>query len=243
MNKKMLAVGMLMLSGAVLASSQTAWKYSGEAGPDHWSSLSPEFGSCAGKNQSPVNLTGFIDAKLKPIAFSYKAGVSEILNNGHTIQLNALPGSGITLDGTRFELKQFHFHAPSENQLNGKSFAMEAHLVHADKDGNLAVVAVMFEEGKPNPAIEQAWAQMPKTEGEHLALAAKVSPLGVLPRHRAYYRFNGSLTTPPCSEGVRWLVMKQPMSASKEQIEAFAHVMHHPNNRPVQALNARAVLR
>lgn len=243
MNKKMLVVAMLLCSGAVLAVSQEGWKYSGEAGPDHWASLSPEFGPCAGKNQSPINLTGFIDAKLKPIAFSYKAGVSEILNNGHTIQLNSQPGSGITVDGTRFDLKQLHFHVPSENQLNGKSFAMEAHLVHADHDGNLAVVAVMFDEGKPNAAIEQAWAQLPKSEGEHLALASQVSPLGVLPKNRAYYRFNGSLTTPPCSEGVRWLVMKQPMTASKAQIEEFAHVIHHPNNRPVQALNARAVLR
>lgn len=243
MNKTFVAVGMLALAASVCSASQESWKYSGETGPEHWAALSPEFSACDGKNQSPVNLSGFIDAKLKPLAFSYQAVTSEILNNGHTIQLSSLPGNAITVDGTRFELKQLHFHAPSENLLNGKSFAMEAHLVHADKDGHLAVVAVMFDQGKPNAAIEKAWAQMPKAEGEHLALAAGISPLGVLPKKRGYYRFNGSLTTPPCSEGVRWLVMKQPMTASKEQIEEFTHVMHHPNNRPVQALNARAVLR
>lgn len=243
MNKVLVAIGLLGWVGSVFSASQESWAYSGEAGPDHWAKLRPEFSSCEGKNQSPVNLSGFVDAKLEPIDFSYPAAAAEILNNGHTIQVNAQPGSRITIDGRSFELKQFHFHAPSENTVNGKSFAMEAHLVHADQDGNLAVVAVMFDEGQPNEAIAQAWAQMPKTEGERLALAAPVSPLGVLPDNRGYYRFSGSLTTPPCTEGVRWLVMKQPMTASKQQIEAFTHVMHHPNNRPVQALNARAVLR
>lgn len=243
MNKALVVVGMWVLAGSVAAETHEPWKYSGATGPDSWAKLSPEFSACGGKNQSPVNLTGFVDAKLKPIVFSYPAAATEILNNGHTIQVNALAGNSITVDGTRFELKQFHFHAPSENTIDGKSFAMEAHLVHADKDGNLAVVAVMFDEGKPNAALEKAWEKMPKTAGERAALAEGVSPLGMLPKNRGYYRFNGSLTTPPCSEGVRWLVMKQPMTASKAQIDEFAHVMHHPNNRPVQALNARAVLR
>ncbi|MCC9002163.1 MAG: carbonic anhydrase family protein, partial [Candidatus Competibacter sp.] len=147
------------------------------------------------------------------------------------------------VDGVRFELKQFHFHVPSENLLNGQSFPMEAHLVHTDQDGNIAVVAILFSKGKANRALEKAWAQMPKKEGDKLALSAGVSPLGILPANRNYYRYNGSLTTPPCSEGVRWLVMKNPVSASKEQIEEFAHTMHHPNNRPVQAVNARPVLK
>jgi carbonic anhydrase len=114
--------------------------------------------------------------------------------------------------------------------------------VHADKDGNLVVVAVMFEEGKANPVLTQAWQQMPKQAGDKAALNDKIAALGLLPARRDYYRFNGSLTTPPCSEGVRWLVMKTPMSASKQQIEAFAGVLAHPNNRPLQAINARTVL-
>ena len=242
MQKTLFAMGLLLLSSSAISATGPHWEYSGEAGPENWAKLSPEYGACAGKNQSLINLSGLIDAKLKPIAFSYKAGATEILNNGHTVQVNAAAGSSITVDGIQFDLKQFHFHAPSENLINGKSYPLEAHLVHADKDGNLAVVAVMFNAGKASAALEKAWAQMPKNSGDKVDLSAKLSPLDLLPKNRDYYRFNGSLTTPPCSEGVRWLVMKHPASASKEQIETFAHVMHHPNNRPVQAVNARPVL-
>ena len=242
MQKTLFAMGLLLLSSSAISATGPRWEYSGEAGPENWAKLSPEYGACAGKNQSPINLSGLIDAKLKPIAFSYKAGTTEILNNGHTVQVNAAEGSSITVDGIQFDLKQFHFHAPSENLINGKSYPLEAHLVHADKDGNLAVVAVMFNAGTASAALEKAWAQMPKNSGDKVDLSAKLSPLDLLPKNRDYYRFNGSLTTPPCSEGVRWLVMKHPASASKEQIETFAHVMHHPNNRPVQAVNARPVL-
>jgi len=242
MKKQLFAVGVLLLSGSAIAASGPHWEYTGEAGAGNWAKLSPDFAACAGKNQSPINLTGFIEAQLKPIAFSYKAGSTEILNNGHTVQVNAAAGSSIQVDGVQFELKQFHFHAPSENLIKGKSYPLEAHLVHADTNGNLAVVAVMFNEGKASQALEKAWAQMPKKAGEKVSLAAKLSALEILPKKRDYYRFNGSLTTPPCSEGVRWLVMKHPLTASKAQIEEFAHVMHHPNNRPVQAANARPVL-
>lgn len=243
MNKTLFAAGMLLLSSTAFSAEGVHWEYSGEAGPDNWAKLSPEFSACAGKNQSPINLTGFIEAELDPITFNYKAGSSEILNNGHTVQVNAVPGSSITIDGVQFELKQFHFHAPSENLIDGKSYPLEAHLVHADKNGNLAVVAVMFTEGEKNRALEKAWGQMPQEAGGKQMLASSISPLEILPPHRNYYRFNGSLTTPPCSEGVRWLVIKHTASASKEQIEKFAHVMHHPNNRPVQPVNARPVLK
>lgn len=242
MKQTILAASLMMLTGVAFASSGTHWEYAGELGAENWAKLSPEFGACAGSNQSPINLTGFIDAKLKPIAFDYKGMSGDILNNGHTVQVNALAGSKITVDGIQFDLKQFHFHAPSENLIKGKSYPLEVHLVHADKDGHLAVVAVMFNEGKANKGMDKAWAQMPMKEGDKTALTAKLSPLELLPANRAYYRFNGSLTTPPCSEGVRWLVMKNAITASKEQIEAFEHVIHHPNNRPVQPVNARPVL-
>ena len=243
MKKAFCAVGLMLLSGSLYSAGGAQWEYSGKAGPDNWAKLSPEFSACAGKNQSPINLTGFIEAELKPIIFEYKGNSAEILNNGHTVQINVPPASTIAVDGVRFELKQFHFHAPSENLIDGKSFPMEVHLVHADKDGNLAVVAVLFSEGKANKTLASAWAKMPKKEGEKLSMSPGVSPLELLPPNRDYYRYNGSLTTPPCSEGVRWLVMKLPVSASKGQIEEFTHVMHHPNNRPVQPLNARPVLK
>lgn len=243
MKKLVLAIGITFTSSMCLASGSSHWSYSGHEGPEHWGELSDKFTICAtGKNQSPVNLSGFIEADLQPIAFSYTTSSKEILNNGHTIQVNYVAGSKITVDNIDFELKQFHFHAPSENLIDGKSYPLEGHLVHADKNGNLAVVAVMFVEGDENKALSQVWAKMPQHADQNQALT-NVDVTGLLPTNRDYYRFNGSLTTPPCSEGVRWLVMKNVVTVSKSQIEKFEHVMHHPNNRPVQATNARPVLK
>jgi len=242
MKREIVFVMAAMLDSSV-AFAGAHWEYSGEAGPANWGKLAPEFSVCSvGKNQSPVDLKGAIKGKLAPIKFDYKTNASEISNNGHTIQANYTPGSSITVDGVQFELKQFHFHAPSENLINGKSYPMEMHLVHADKDGNLAVVGVMFEEGAANAAIADMWKQMPEKADVKNALAAKVNASSLLPKKQAYFRFNGSLTTPPCSEGVRWMVMKAPITASKEQLHAFEHTMHHANNRPVQAVYARPII-
>lgn len=241
--RSVLLGSMLFVSGPACAVDTTPWTYSGENGPENWAKLTPEFGTCAGKNQSPINLTDFIEADLKPVIISYQVGGNQILNNGHTVQVNYTAGSNLSVDGIQFELKQFHFHAPSENQINGKSYAMEAHLVHADKNGNLAVVALMFIEGAANEALAKIWPFIPKNAGETNALPSPFAVAQLLPLNHDYYRFNGSLTTPPCTEGVLWLVMKTPASASKEQVAAFLHIMHHPNNRPVQPVNARPVLR
>jgi len=219
------------------------WTYSGPAGPDGWATLSPEFSDCEGKNQSPINLTGFVEAALTPIMISYQQGGSEIVNNGHTVQVNYVNGSTVEVDGLTFALKQFHFHSPSENLINGKSFPMEIHFVHADADGNLAVIAVMVSEGDANEALGKIWPLMPAKAGSRNALTRPFAAEELLPANREYYRFNGSLTTPPCTEGVRWLVMKSPITASKRQVTAFAEAMHHPNNRPVQATNARLILK
>jgi carbonic anhydrase len=224
------------------AADDAHWAYSGAGGPNEWVALAPSYSACGGKNQSPINLTGFIRANLKPIQFSYRAGGDEVVNTGHTVQVNFAKGSGIILDGVQFELKQFHFHAPSENHIEGKAYPMEAHLVHADKDGNLAVVAIMIQQGKQNAAIDNIWSSMPAEEGEKSAPELPFSAAALLPKTRNYYRFNGSLTTPPCTEGVRWVVMKQPISASAGQVAAFSNAMHHPNSRPMQAINAREVL-
>ena len=230
------------MCGSAFAADITHWTYSGKNGPENWAKITPEFGACNGKNQSPINLAGFIEADLKPIKFSYQAGGNEILNNGHTVQVNYSTGSSISVDGIQFDLKQFHFHAPSENHINGQSYPMEAHLVHADKNGNLAVVAIMFKEGAENNALASIWPLIPNNAAEQHALPSPFDVAQLLPSKRDYYRFNGSLTTPPCTEGVRWLVMKMPVPVSKEQVKAFSKVMHHPNNRPIQPVNARPVL-
>lgn len=198
---------------------------------------------CAGKNQSPVDMKNFIEAELPAIVFSYQAGGNEIVNNGHTIQVNYGTGSHIVIDETRFELKQFHFHAPSENLINGKSFPLEGHLVHADEKGNLAVVAIMFDYGDSSGSLSPLWHLMPEKAGGKQAIMTSFSAAALLPTDRDYYRFSGSLTTPPCSEGVRWLVMKNAVTVSREQVESFSHILHHPNNRPVQPVYARTILK
>lgn len=240
MNKSIILALSLFSAANVFASAD--WGYEGATGPESWAELTPDNSACAGDNQSPINLTGFIESELQPIEFSYQAGGNEILNNGHTVQVNYKKGSTMKIDGITFNLLQFHFHAPSENHINGKSYPLEAHFVHADKDGNLAVVALMFEQGKENNALQGAWSQIPAHAGNKEALKSIADANKILPENKDYYRFNGSLTTPPCSEGVRWFVMKDVVSASKGQIHAFEKVMHHHNNRPIQLTHARPVL-
>lgn len=218
------------------------WEYEGDDGPEHWADLDPEFQACAGKNQSPIDLSHFIEAELPPIEFDYKVGGNEVINNGHTIQVAYDDGSSITLDSIVFELKQFHFHVPSENHINGRSFPMEAHFVHADSSGNLAVIALMFQQGARNPALDAVWKRIPNHAGDERALTPEIAATDLLPADRDYYRYSGSLTTPPCSEGVRWLVLKQPVTASAQQLRALITILGHPNNRPVQPVGARPVL-
>lgn len=235
--------GTVLWLAPVLRAQEAHWSYSGVEGPEHWGELSPAYAMCGqGKSQSPIDIKEVASADLKPIRFDYGSTVGEIVNNGHTIQANSVPGSTITVDGHVYELKQFHFHAPSENRIAGKSFPLEGHLVHADKEGKLAVVAVMFREGPANDAVAAVWAKMPAQKDGKAKPASPVNAGALLPKERSYYSFNGSLTTPPCTEGVRWLVIKAPATVSHQQVEAFEKVMEHHNNRPVQASNDRPVL-
>jgi carbonic anhydrase len=245
MNTELAAVVLacVSLSAVAPAMAQHHWGYSGHEGPRNWGKLDPKFAACAiGKNQSPVNLPSFKKGQQKPVEFDYKGGASEILNNGHTIEIEYREGSSLILDGHTYELKQFHFHAPSENTINGKHFPLEGHLVHADKDGHLAVVAILFNEGPANPLIASLWQGIPSKVGEKHELPEPLNAVQLLPSDREYYRFAGSLTTPPCSEGVTWLVVRKPVTASKEQIAAFSKAVGFANSRPVQPLNARRVL-
>ena len=235
----------LICSGLAFAEGKKHWGYSGHEGPSHWGELSPEFELCgSGKNQSPVDLKGMIEADLEPIIFDYKPMPLEVVNNGHTIKVAYENESSIKIEGQTFKLLQVHFHSPSENLIDGKSFPMEAHLVHADDNGNLAVVAVMFEKGADNSTINTVWAHMPFKVGKVVSQSKIPVDLNeMLPENRDYYRFNGSLTTPPCTEGVRWFVMKEALQTSQKQLDVFHAVMHEDNNRPVQPLNARPVMK
>lgn len=243
--KKTTLLGLTLLAGTgcAFAGHGVLWGYSGADGPEHWGELDSHFSTCQnGKLQTPIDLTHMVDQQLPPIDFHYRTDGDDEINNGHTIQINYAAGSSITLDGHEYTLKQYHFHTPSENHIGGKEFPMEAHLVHVDAEGKIAVIAVMFQEGAENLALSLPWSVMPSHVDEETHLPAHVSAEALLPKDRDYYRFLGSLTTPPCTEGVTWLVMKHPVTASAAQIHQFAQVMGHPNNRPIQPLNTRLIV-
>jgi carbonic anhydrase len=249
MPRKRVLFGVVVASLALTAPGGKAqhaphWGYAGEEGPSHWAKLAPEYDSCAGKQQSHVDLDRFSDVDLPKLAPHYNGPAKDILNNGHTVQADFAPGSTLTLDGTAFTLKQVHVHLPSEHTLHGKPFPMEAHLVHADAAGHLAVVAVLFEAGTPNAQIAHLLKKAPAHAGAPMPLpvAEGVVASGLLPRNLDYFRYSGSLTTPPCSEGVRWIVLQHPVQASDAQMHALAAVLGHPNNRPVQPIGARRIL-
>ncbi len=221
------------------------WSYEGEGSPEHWSEVSPENQLCKqGMNQSPIDINETLKAHINPLKSSYIDSPINIINNGHTVQagFTADAKDTVTIDGVLFQLQQLHFHAPSENTLHGKHYSMEMHLVHKNASGEIAVVAVMFETGTKNSELAKLWQAMPLKSDEKAELTQKVDMDKLLPKDLSHYRFSGSLTTPPCSEGVRWLVMKQPATLSTEQLKQFTSDMHHDNNRPVQQLHGRVVV-
>ncbi|OGQ51594.1 MAG: hypothetical protein A3J24_00950 [Deltaproteobacteria bacterium RIFCSPLOWO2_02_FULL_53_8] len=220
---------------------QPHWGYEGEYGPKHWGAMSKENAVCSqGKTQSPIDITGASHEPLPDIGFAYKPSKLNILNNGHTVQVNYDEGSSITLDNVKYNLLQFHFHDPSEHTVGGKSFGMEVHLVHKNAKGELAVVGLLINEGKENAVLAETWKNMPAKADEKKALSSKINAQDLLPSDHSYYRYTGSLTTPPCSEGVNWLVFTTPIEMSKAQIAAFKKIINK-NARPVQPINARKV--
>ncbi|WP_417913740.1 carbonic anhydrase [Candidatus Electronema sp. JM] len=234
---------MLTLLAGTAGAAEEKWSYAGETGPEHWAALDPAYALCGqGANQSPVNLSGMIEAELEPLKFDYTGLVTKMRNSGHTAQADYSAGSFLTAGGTTYELKQIHFHAPSEHLIEGKQFPLEAQFVHVSADGQIAVLAVVYDLGEANPELKKLWRQMPKKIGEEVGMAAQVRAEKLLPENRDYYRLSGSLTTPPCTEGVLWLVLKNQSTLCASQVQQFSEVMGHPNNRPAQPLKARAVL-
>lgn len=219
------------------------WSYKGHTGPMHWAALEQEFAACgAGREQSPIDIRpGTAEkAQLPAIAFDYQPAPLKIVDNGHTIQVNYPPGSFITVDGQRYELQQFHFHKPSEEAIDGRHAAMVAHLVHKDDQGHLAVVAVLLNPGEVNPMVATLWNNLPARKGQEVASNVQINVADLLPPDRSYYTFAGSLTTPPCSEGVRWFVLKNPATLSAGEIGRFGQA-YPMNARPLQPLNDRMV--
>jgi carbonic anhydrase len=234
----------LSLSSSLFSQSAPAhdWSYTGSTGPSHWGQIAPEDAACGtGKLQSPIDIRNPSATALPPIQFDYKEVPLKLFDAGHTIQVNYPAGSSITVGGTRYELRQFHFHHPSEERIDGKATDMVVHLVHADSKGNLAVVAVLLRQGAANPSIQKVFAAMPSAQREeHEATGVRINASDFLPSSLAYYTYSGSLTTPPCTEGVTWFILKDSMTVSQTQIKAFAG-KYPPNARPIQPLGSRTV--
>jgi len=221
----------------------THWGYQGPAGPQTWGGLKPEFSLCGnGQRQSPIDIRGGLAVDLEPVAFHYQASRFGVIDNGHTVQANVAPGNFIELGGKRYELVQFHFHRPSEERIDGRQFEMSVHLTHKDEQGRLAVVAVLMDKGQqPQPAVQKVWNNLPLEKGEENAARVALDIAELLPTDRRYFTYMGSMTTPPCSEGVQWVVMRQPVVMTAEQIELFARI-YPMNARPVQAASGRRIL-
>lgn len=228
---------------ATKENEKTTWGYIGQKGPENWGNLSSDFEVCqSGISQSPINLSSALDAELTDLKINYQESPLRIVNNGHTIQVNYQPGSILTLDDEPFELLQFHFHHPSEHKVEGEALPMEVHLVHKSKKGALAVIGVFFKQGQANSVLQQVWQNMPIKAGEEKNISnVNVNAADLLPKNRDYYRYFGSLTTPPCSETVNWIVLKEPIEISTQQVSQFTKIIPM-NARPVQDIKRRFLL-
>jgi carbonic anhydrase len=220
------------------------WSYAGETGPQAWSKLNPEFNVCAvGKRQSPINIEepATLQGPAEPLQFNYTPSNGVVVNNGHTIQVNVQGNNTLTVRGSTYNLLQIHFHTPSEEKINFRNYAMVAHLVHQNTEGQLAVVAVLLDPGVANPLIDKVWTYMPLDVTDQVRMPVDLVNMNeLLPKDQRYYQFIGSLTTPPCTEGVLWMVFKQPTQISKEQLRLFQQIYPY-NARPVQPVNNRPV--
>lgn len=193
-----------------------------------------------GREQSPVDLAGAQAAELPGVETDYEPSRATVVNNGHSVEVELEDGGSVRIGDTAYELVQFHFHAPSEHTIDGRSFPLEAHLVHKSADGRLAVIGLTVEEGAANAALDDALLYPPSHEGDERELADALDATDLLPADLRAYRYPGSLTTPPCSEGVSWLVVAEPVQLSRRQIAAFT-TLYPANARPVQPLHGRTI--
>ncbi|HKU59939.1 MAG TPA: carbonic anhydrase family protein [Gemmatimonadales bacterium] len=245
--RRLLSLALLGLLPALLMAQEHPhaaphWSYGGDTGPGHWGDLESDYSACkSGTRQSPIDIHKAEPAHLPALHFAYQAVPLTIVNNGHTIQVNYAPGSFVRIEGHQYQLVQFHFHHPSEEKVDGHAYDMVAHLVHKDAEGHLAVVAVLLTKGQANSLIRTLWEHLPQRVGhEETVPHVRVNAADFLPKHRGYYAFDGSLTTPPCTEGVRWIVLREPRELSPSEIATFDK-LYHDNARPTQPSNGRAV--
>jgi len=237
-------LGLTFFAGATASAQQTGapWAYDGKTGPFNWGKLDPAYKACSeGKEQSPIDIRGARPNKTLPkVDFHYLAGTMTLLNTGHTVQVTPPVGSYILLAGTRYDLVQFHFHHPGEEAVKGKLPDMSLHLVHKSADGKIVVVAVRLNEGNPNAVLAALWEHLPKTANATGKLTEEMNPAGLLPADRSYWTYEGSLTAPPCTEGVRWIVFEQQVEISRDQLRTFA-ALYRVNSRMLQPTRGRKI--
>ncbi|PZV19638.1 MAG: carbonate dehydratase [Pseudanabaena sp.] len=232
---------LIVITPPVLAATSPHWGYGGAENPTQWGKLSDDFLQCElGRDQSPIDIKKAVEDSPAKIKFDYKPTPLIVVNNGHTIQVNYSQGSTITINDEKYSLLQFHFHTPSEHNINSKASAMELHLVHRNEAGQLAVIGVMLNEGNLNPLIADIWKQIPDIGQTNTVSDRLINVTNLLPKNKAYFSYSGSLTTPPCSEGVSWNIFVEPITVSKEQIEAFSRI-YQVDARPLQPINGRTV--
>jgi carbonic anhydrase len=217
------------------------WSYEGEYGPANWGKINPAWAKCGdGNRQSPIDIRDGMKVELEQITFDYHPSSFNVTDNGKTVQVMVGSGNFITVNNRTYELIQFHFHRPSEERINGKGYEMVVHLVHKDGEGRIAMLALLLERGKPQPVIQTVWNNLPLEKLETLAPAIELDPMDLLPAKREYFTFMGSMTTPPCQEGVLWLVMKEPVQASPAQMALFSR-LYPLNARPTQPSSGRII--
>jgi carbonic anhydrase len=217
------------------------WSYEGELGPANWGKINPAWAKCGdGNRQSPIDIRDGMKVELEQITFDYHPSSFNVTDNGKTVQVMVGSGNFITVNNRTYELIQFHFHRPSEERINGKGYEMVVHLVHKDGEGRIAMLALLLERGKPQPVIQTVWNNLPLEKFDTMAPAIALDPLDLLPARRDYFTFMGSMTTPPCQEGVLWLVMKEPVQASPAQMALFSR-LYPLNARPTQPSSGRII--
>ena len=217
------------------------WSYDGDGGPQRWGKIDAANAKCeTGERQSPIDIRDGIRVDLDPVVFEYKPTRFNVVDNGHTIQVNVGSGNSISILGHRYDLVQMHFHRPAEERVNGAGFDMVAHLVHKDVDGKLVVIAVLIQQGKPNSLVQTIWNYMPLEKNDTVQPPGTIDLNQILPAGRGYFTYMGSLTTPPCTEGVLWVVFKDPIELSSEQIGIFSR-LYPMNARPIQNSSGRLI--
>ncbi|PAF52299.1 carbonic anhydrase family protein [Helicobacter sp. 13S00477-4] len=244
MKKAFVSISISCILSSLAIADNTKWSYDGKNGPKNWGKIADEYISCEiGQYQSPIDIDRHIEIKNpKEIIFKYGKNVKSATDNGHTIQLDYNPGNYVKINNDTYELLQLHFHSPAENLIQGKQYPLSMHIVHKNKEGKLLVIGIKFKVGKTNKILSPIWEKMPKKPGE-ITYPKDFDLSKLIPEKVGYYHFNGSLTTPPCTEGVSWFVLKETLEISKNQLQKIQSLMQYPNNRPIQPKNNRIIIK